>query len=118
MADFANTFEAAIPSLRKKMMTCFAVDGVSGGFRSVWESFKDVVNAVLIDFMTEPPLELAGERIKIAKSKSVYPDLEITMPDGLYAIDVKSGEEGRDPWYDIGRLDTYETKHFAKYKGE
>jgi hypothetical protein len=36
----------------------------------------------------------------------------------LYAFDVKSGEDTRDPWYDIGRMDTYEKNHLQKYAGE
>jgi hypothetical protein len=35
-----------------------------------------------------------------------------------YAIDMKSGEDGRNPWYDMGRLDTFEEKHLQKYNYE
>jgi len=31
---------------------------------------------------------------------------------------MKSGEDGRNPWYDMGRLDTYEKQHLEKYEAE
>jgi hypothetical protein len=84
----------------------------------VWEHFEDIIDPIIIRFLTQPPLQISPRDIKKASSKSVYPDLKVKYQGKLYAIDVKSGEDCMDPWYDMGRLDTYEKKHIDKYEAE
>lgn len=115
---FTEAFEAAIPQLRREILDEFARQSSGAGFRSVWEHFEDVVNPVLINFLTGAPLYVPRSNIVEAKSKSVYPDLKVRFRGALYAVDVKSGEAHINPWYDIGRLDTYEEKHLDIYDEE
>jgi hypothetical protein len=118
MSRFSTHFEAAIPQLRASILAAFRAHQTQAGYRSVWEHFEDVIDPVLIDFLTRPPLNIARNDIKIATSKSVYPSLKIKYEGKDYAIDVKSGEDNKNPWYDMGRLDTYEENHLDKYEAE
>jgi hypothetical protein len=118
MDFFSQTFEQAIPQLRKEMLAAFSGQQTQSGFRSVWEHFEEIINPILIRFLTQAPLSIPEANITVAKSKSTYPDLKILFRGNLYAIDVKSGEDKTDPWYDIGRLDTYQEKRLDKYADE
>lgn len=118
MDTFSQYFEEAIPKLRKQILKKFVSDQSEAGFRSIWEHFEDVINPIIVAFLTQPPLSIPRKDIIIAKSKSVYPDIKVTYRGNVYAIDVKSGEDGRNPWYDMGRLDTFEEKHLEKYSAE
>lgn len=115
---FSQQFEAAVPQLRAQMLQEFGSSQSALGFRSVWESFEEVVIPIVVKFLTSAPLNISANNLKQATSKSTYPDLKVLYQGRLYAIDVKSGEDKREPWYDIGRLDTYEEKHLQKYAGE
>jgi hypothetical protein len=118
MDEFCRHFETAIPTLRRQILTAFQSQQTQAGFRSVWEHFEDVINPTLIRFLNNSPLSIPHSDIIAAKTKSVYPDLKVKFRKKLYAIDVKSGEYEINPWYDIGRLDTYEEKHLQKYAAE
>lgn len=118
MDNFIQHFEAAIPDLKNRIITAFAASLSEAGYRSVWEHFEDIINLILINFLRQPPLSVPEASILVAKSKSVYPDLKVTYQNKEYAIDVKSGENHINPWYDIGRLDTYTEKHLDKYAAE
>lgn len=118
MDVFCQQFEAAIPKLRQQILDEFNNHQTQSGYRSVWEHFEDIINPVLIRFFSNLPLSIHLSNIKAAKSKSVYPDLKINFRGNDYAIDVKSGEDHINPWYDIGRLDTYEESHLQKYASE
>ena len=118
MDTFCQSLLADAPKLRQELLEAFGNQRSEAGFRSVWEYFEKIINPVLISYLQRPPLSIPLSDIKVTKSKSAYPDLKIKFQGNLYAVDVKSGEDGRDPWYDIGRLDTYEEKHLNKYAGE
>lgn len=116
--EFCLAFEAAIPQLKQIILNSFQSQQTSVGFRSIWEFFEEVISPILISFFQSPPLNIDVNDITIARSKSTYPDLKVAFGGNIYAIDVKSGEANKDPWYDFGRLDTYADKHFGKYKAE
>lgn len=119
MDKFSKYFEAAIPQLRKRLKNEFKKSQTQLGYRSVWEHFEDVINPIMITFLQQPPLNIPARDIEVASSKSTYPDIKIKFEENSYAIDVKSGDDGKkDPWYDMGRLDTYEKNHLNKYAGE
>jgi hypothetical protein len=118
VGKFCRHFETGIPILRQQILAAFQSQQTQAGFRSVWEHFEDIINPILILFLTNPPLSIPNSDIIIAKTKSVYPDLKVKFRKKLYAIDIKSGEYEINPWYDIGRLDTYEEKHLKKYAAE
>ncbi|HKC63082.1 MAG TPA: hypothetical protein VKB86_05565 [Pyrinomonadaceae bacterium] len=118
MDKFCRHFETAIPKLRRQILAKFKSHHTQAGFRSVWEHFEDVINPILISFLTNSPLSIPRSDIKEPPSKSTYPDLKVSYRNNMYAIDVKSGEYHKNPWYDIGRLATYEEKRLSKYKAE
>ena len=118
LSEFSIHFEAAIEDLKQKILGTFSNRVSQFGFRSAWEHYEEVIIEVLTEFLTNVPLNISEKNIKKTTSKSVYPDLKIRFNGKDYAIDVKSGEAGRNPWYDIGRLDTYEESHLEKYAGE
>lgn len=131
MDEFCEAFEAAIPGLIKQIMDKFSLYNVQQGFRSAWEEYEDVINPILIEFLdtrfgiTE---ECTGNKsrktiavdncYRKASSKSSYPDLKIIFKGKTYAIDIKSGESNKSPWYDIARLDTYIESHISKFSAE
>ena len=88
------------------------------GFRSVWEDFEDKIVDRTEKFLTIIFPSLTNTSLVKARSKSVFPELKVMYEGNAYAIDVKSGEDVMDPWYDMGRLDTFEEKHLDKYKNE
>ena len=100
------------------MMEEFSKHPSQTGFRSVWEHFESIIDPVIIQFLTEGPLHISKQDITEAPSKSVYPDLRIQFQGKKYAIDIKSGEDGRNPWYDMGRVDTYENSHLNVFEAE
>lgn len=62
--------------------------------------------------------KLPEAKFEISKSKSTYPDLKMTYGSFTIAIDIKSNEEEKDPWYDIARLDTIEKKRLSVFDEE
>jgi hypothetical protein len=118
METFSKHFLAAVPKMRQEILAAFRGQEAKGGFRSVWEHFEEIINPILIACLRQPPFSVPTSDIKEATSKSAYPDLKIRFQGNVFAIDVKSGEDHMDPWYDISRLDTYEEKHLDKYAGE
>ena len=118
MDTFSEYFLAVAPKMRADILAAFRQQQSKGGFRSVWEHFEEIINRVLVEHLTKPPFLISPSDIIATKKKSTYPDLKVTFQGRVFALDVKSGEDSRDPWYDIGRLDTYEHKHLNKYAAE
>lgn len=118
MDKFTEHLESLLPSLQSQILDEFRNQQTIQGYRSAWEHFEDVIKPIFISHLQQAPLNIPKNQIREAQSKSVYPDLEITFEGNLYAIDIKSGEHGQNPWYDMGRLDTYEEKHIKKYAAE
>lgn len=115
---FCEYFESIIPTLRNQIMTAFNESKTQAGYRSVWEHFENVINSVIVETLKNHPFNISESNIGFAKSKSSYPDLTVIYMGKLYAIDIKSGEDSINPWYDISRLDTYEESHITKYAEE
>lgn len=61
---------------------------------------------------------VSNAKITIPTAKSVYPDIKIENIDGIFAIDIKSNELQKDPWFDMGRLDTLEEERMDKFTEE
>lgn len=115
-ASFSQIFDGIIPSLRQAILKSFQEYDSKGGYKIVWEEFEDVMNNPLHRSLTSTfPLPI--EIIKTT-TKSRFPDWTIKWNGKVYAIDVKSGEDVMDPWYDMGRLDTFEKRHLSKYEDE
>ncbi len=118
MDVFTKHFLAAVPKMRQEILARFRSHDTKTGFRSVWEHFEVIVNPIWVHHLKRPPLSIPLSDIKEATSKSAYPDLKIRFQSYWFAVDVKSGEDHINPWYDISRLDTYEEKHLNKFAGE
>jgi hypothetical protein len=118
MDEFSHKFEHEIPALHAFLMQNLKSFQSQVGFRSVWEDFEDRIIDDTQKFLHNVLQELKPLDLIKARSKSVFPELKVTYKDNIYAIDVKSGEDVMDPWYDMGRLDTFEEKHLDKYRNE
>lgn len=115
---FIDIFEKNIPTYRKEIIDRLKENPSDLGFRSVWESFEDIIIGFLSESFKASPYNLSRDSLIPATSKSVYPDLKVAIGDKLFAFDVKSGEASKDPWYDMSRLDTYIKTHIYKYVAE
>jgi len=104
--------------MREEILAAFRSQETQAGFRSVWEHFEEIINPIVIKHLRQPPFSVPASDIREATSKSSYPDLKIKFRGNVFAVDVKSGEDQIDPWYDISRLDTYEEKHLNRFAGE
>ena len=116
--EFPFTFEKNISSLRNFLLGNLKTFQSHTGFRSVWEDFEDTIISDTRKYLQKIFPDLKPQNIIRAKSKSVFPELKITFKGKVYAIDVKSGEDVMNPWYDMGRLDTFEEKHLKIFKNE
>lgn len=114
--SFSKIFDSIIPELKRTILKSFQEYDSKGGYKIVWEEFEDIINIPLNKLVLKAfpaPIDI----IK-TKTKSRFPDWTIIWRNKIYAIDVKSGENVMDPWYDMGRLDTFEKRHLAKYEDE
>jgi len=116
--DFPTIFEDNIPTLREILKKDLESFQTKTGFRSVWEDFEEQIIDTVAGFVTYICKDLKPLTISKTKSKSTYPDLKITHNNHEYAIDIKSCEDKTNPWYDMGRLDTFEDSHLNKYSNE
>ena len=118
MDEFSQKFEHEIPAFHAFLMQNLESFQSQVGFRSVWEDFEDRIIDDTQKFLNNIFPELKPHDLLRTKNKSVFPELKVTHKGNIYAIDVKSGEDVMDPWYDMGRLDTFEEKHLDQYKNE
>lgn len=116
--EFSLTFEKNIPSLRSFLLGNLKTFQSQTGFRSVWEDFEDRIISDTQKYLQRIFPDLKPQNIVRATSKSVFPELKITFKGNVYAVDVKSGEDTMNPWYDMGRLDTFEERHLKRFKNE
>ncbi len=84
-------------------------------YKVVWEQLERIANPEIKNILEE---NFSGCKITIAKSKSTYPDVKMEFDGFIIAIDVKSNESSKDPWYDIARLDTIEESRLKKFDEE
>lgn len=89
--------------------------GTLTNYKIVWNQLESIVCPVIKSRLEK---QFPGCKITITKSKSTYPDIKIEYSDLRFAIDIKSSESSKDPWYDIARLDTIESTRLAKYDEE
>jgi len=118
MANFEEKFESMIPSLRKKIFNGIEKEATTHGYKTIWKHFQDIASEIIKGELLSNIDDLKEENIRITSSKSTYPDIEVNYGGDTYAIDIKSNEEEKQPWYDIARLDTIEEKRIAVYKNE
>lgn len=90
-------------------------DGDLDDYSIVWNQLQKIASPE-IKRILEKNLERA--KIIIAKSKSTYPDVRMEWSGFKIAIDIKSNESSKDPWYDIARLDTIIETRINKFDEE
>lgn len=90
-------------------------DGNLDNYKIVWNQLERLVCPKIKVFLESI---FKNGKIILAKSKSAYPDILIEIDDFKFAIDLKSNESSKDPWYDIARLDTIEERRLNVYDEE
>ena len=81
----------------------------------VWNQLQNIASPVIEKILKRA---FHGAKISLAKSKSTYPDIKMEWRDFKIAIDIKSNESSKEPWYDIARLDTIIKSRLEKYDEE
>lgn len=97
-------------AIRRKLKS-----GKLHNYQIVWRQLQKIAAAATKDVLTE---EFPDSIIEITKSKSSYPDIKMTIGSELYALDIKTSESKKDPWYDAGRVDTVQVQRLNKYVEE
>ncbi|MGI0141246.1 MAG: hypothetical protein ACREBF_01165 [Candidatus Micrarchaeales archaeon] len=111
-----------ILSLRRQIInevTLAIAKKVSGGqlddYQIVWNQLQIIATPVIKNVLKR---KFKGAIFIEAKSKSTYPDLRMEWQGFKVAIDIKSNESSKDPWYDIARLDTIIETRINQYDEE
>lgn len=81
----------------------------------VWKQLQGIASPIIKRILEK---NFNGAKITIAQSKSTYPDIKMEWGDFKIAIDVKSNESSKEPWYDIARLETIVSSRINKYDEE
>lgn len=114
---FRAKFERLLPVIRKTVLQDFmGLESPKGlDYKTIWSHFQKT-SIVKVEEIVKK--EFPNAQLYATKTKSGFPDIKITYVSKEYAIDIKSGESGREPWYDIARLDTIFEKRLNKYAEE
>lgn len=81
----------------------------------VWNQLQNIASPVIKEILEK---NFKGAKITIAKTKSTYPDIKMEWKGFKIAIDIKSNESSKEPWYDIARLDTIVQTRINKFDEE
>lgn len=84
-------------------------------YKIVWKQLQDIAVKEIVTILKT---NFRGCIITITESKSTYPDIKMKYKGGKFAIDIKSNESQKDPWFDMARLDTVEKKRINSYDEE
>lgn len=104
-----------MPIIRESVYESFKGIESKQNYKIIWDHFQRTAIEKIVSIVKE---EFPSAEIKVATSKSTYPDIKITYRRDVFAIDIKSNESGKEPWYDIARLDTIFEKRLEKYAEE
>jgi len=89
--------------------------GALDNYKVVWNQLENFAIPVIKKILEE---NFRGCKITPAESKSTYPDIKMEFRGFKFAIDIKSNESSKEPWYDIARLDTIIETRINKYDEE
>ncbi|MBI5222821.1 hypothetical protein HY990_00200 [Candidatus Micrarchaeota archaeon] len=84
-------------------------------YKIVWSQLQDIATVPIEKILTK---EFPGALFYKTESKSTYPDLKMAFGGKTIAIDIKSNEAQKEPWYDIARLDTILEERLNKFDEE
>ena len=91
-------------------------DGIKlENYQIAWKNLQDIAVKAIVKILKE---EFDDINIIIPKCKSTYPDIKFENEDGIFAIDIKSNESLKNPWFDMARLDTIIEERLSKYNEE
>jgi len=115
----SQELDAKIMSLKKtfvqKVTEAIKNEGKLHSYLVVWNQLQNIASPVIAKILEN---DFKGSKIIIAKSKSTYPDIKMDWNGFTIAIDIKSNESCKNPWYDIARLDTIVETRLEKYDEE
>ena len=84
-------------------------------YKIIWNAMQSLAIETIAEILKT---EFKKAKFNVPESKSTYPDLEMRYNKFTIAIDIKSNEAQKDPWYDIARLDTILAKRIYKFDEE
>ncbi len=84
-------------------------------YKIVWNQLESLASPEIEKILKS---NFSNCKIIFAKSKSAYPDIRVEFKELRIAIDIKSNESSKNPWFDIARLDTIIEKRINKYDEE
>lgn len=84
-------------------------------YEIVWRQLQQIATDEIKELLEKT---FPGCVIVIPKSKSTYPDIKLIHEGHAYAIDIKSNEAQKNPWFDMARLDTIHEKRLDVYREE
>lgn len=107
ITDVINKINTLGPTIVKNVTTAINKEiedvGDLDHYDIVWKQLQTIaikqIKLILQD-------NFAGCKIPTLKSKSTYPDIKMEYQGGVFAIDIKSNECQKNPWFDMARLDT------------
>lgn len=80
-----------------------------------WKKMQDVAADEMVKILKE---KLPQSNITSPQTKSTYPDVKIENAEGKFAIDIKTNEDSKNPWFDMARIDTMMKDRIEKYVEE
>lgn len=102
-----------------KSVTAAINKEVKGGdlddYLIVWKQLQNIAAPVIKDILET---NFPDAIVSIAQSKSTYPDVKLEIDSFKIAIDIKSNESSKEPWFDIARLDTIINSRLKKFDEE
>ena len=104
-----------VDRVTKAVNSKLGVVGELDSYEIVWKQLQDIAALEIQRVLEE---NFKGCKVTIARSKSTYPDVKVEIEGKTFAIDVKSNESQKDPWFDMARLDTIFAEKIEKYDEE
>lgn len=104
-----------MPIIRDSVFEVFQGIESQQNHKTIWDHFQNTAIKKIISIIRK---EFPRAHVVVAKAKSTFPDIKIVHGNEVFAIDIKSNESRKEPWYDIARLDTIFEKRLDKYAEE
>lgn len=119
LADITNKVNSLrsriINEVSKAINEYLSKGGKLDNYKIVWNQLQDIASDRIKSILQS---EFRRATIEIPDSKSTYPDIKFIYSDVVIAVDIKSNESGKQPWFDIARLDTIVKERIDKYDEE
>jgi len=110
-----NLKPAIISRVTNSINKTIGKSGELDHYEIVWRQLQNISAMEIVNIIKE---KFPNANIIMPKSKSTYPDIKIEYGRKLFAIDIKSNESQKDPWFDMARLDTIIQERMLPYAEE